>query len=312
MVLPLKMKHTFKITIALVLFFFLAQFTGLLVVNHYIDHKKTIETKKVVMKPLPYGLERPEVKNQSTSFIYIAIAIFIGTILVLLLIKFNKPIIWKLWFFATVWITLSIAFAAFLNNIVAAVLALILSLLKLYKPNVITQNLSEIFIYGGLAAIFVPIINLFAAFMLLILMSVYDYISVFKTKHMIKLAKFQSKSNVFAGLLIPYERGKASAMAAPKRDTGKMQKVAPKAKHSVAVLGGGDIGFTLIFAGVVMKGLMLEEAVLAGFLKTLIIPVFVSIALLMLLIKGQENKFYPAMPVLSLGCLIGYLVVWLV
>ncbi len=306
------MKHTFKITIALVLFFFLAQFTGLLVVNHYIDHKKTIETKTVVMKPLPYNLERPEVKNQSTSFIYIAIAIFIGTILVLLLIKFNKPIIWKLWFFATVWITLSIAFAAFLNNIAAAVLALILSLLKLYKPNVITQNLSEIFIYGGLAAIFVPMINLFAAFMLLILMSVYDYISVFKTKHMIKLAKFQSKSNVFAGLLIPYERGKVSAMAAPKRDTEKVQKATPKAKHSVAVLGGGDIGFTLIFAGVVMKGLMLEEAVLAGFLKTMIIPVFVSLALLMLLIKGQENKFYPAMPVLSLGCLIGYLVVRLV
>lgn len=303
------MKHTLKVTIALVMFFFLAQFTGLLVVNHYIDHKKTIETKIVAWQPLPYSLERPEVKNQSTSFIYIAIAIFIGTILVLLLIKFNKPIIWKLWFFATVWITLSIAFAAFLNNIVAAVLALILSLLKLYKPNVIMQNLSEIFIYGGLAAIFVPMINLFAAFMLLVLMSIYDYISVFKTKHMIKLATFQSKSKVFAGLFIPYERGKISAMAAPKRDIGKMQKATPKSKHSVAVLGGGDIGFTLIFAGVVMKDLMLKEAVLTGFLKTLIIPVFVSLALLMLLIKGQENKFYPAMPVLSLGCLIGYLVV---
>src|SRR3989338_2612352 len=132
----MKMKHTIQVTLALVLFFFLAQFTGLLIVNEYIDHKKTTEAKVIVMKPLPYGLERPEVKNQSTSFIYIAIAIFIGTIIVLLLIKFNKPIIWKLWFFATVWITLSIAFAAFLNNTVAAVLALILSLLKLYKPNV--------------------------------------------------------------------------------------------------------------------------------------------------------------------------------
>ena len=304
------MKHTFKVTVALVLFFFLAQFTGLLVVNHYIDHKKTIETKTVVMKPLPYGLERPEVKNQSASFIYITMAIFIGTILVLLLIKFNKPIIWKLWFFATVWLTLSIAFAAFLNSIVAAVLALILSLLKLYKPDVIIQNLSEIFIYGGLAAIFVPIINLFAAFMLLIVMSIYDYISVFKTKHMIKLASFQSRSKVFAGLLIPYEKGKVSVKFS-KPELSKATEV-PKSKHSVAVLGGGDIGFTLIFAGVVMKGLMLEEAVLTSFLKTLIIPVFVSLALLMLLIKGQENKFYPAMPVLSLGCLAGYLIVWLV
>ena len=41
----------------------------------------------------------------------------------------------------------------------------------------------------------------------------------------------------------------------------------------------------------------------------LIIPVFVSLALLFLLLKGQQNKFYPAMPVLSLGCFIGYLAV---
>jgi len=174
------MKHTPRVIIALVLFFFIAQFTGLLVINHYIDHKKTIETKAVAWQPLPYNLERPEVKNQSASFIYITIAILIGTILVLLLIKFNKPFIWKLWFFLTVWLTLAIAFAAFINNIIAAVIALIVSILKLYKPNIIIQNLSEVFIYGGLAAIFVPIINLFAAFMLLVVISIYDYISVLK------------------------------------------------------------------------------------------------------------------------------------
>lgn len=304
------MKHTLKVTIALVLFFFMAQFTGLLIINHYIDHKKTVETKAVAWQPLPYNLERPEVKNQSSSFIYITIAILIGTILALLLIKFNKPLIWKLWFFATVWLTLSIAFAAFLNNVVAAILALVLSILKMYKPGVIIQNISEIFIYGGLAAIFVPMLNLFAAFMLLIVISIYDFIAVFKTKHMIKLAKFQSKSKVFAGLLIPY--GKEGT---PVKDSAK-DKTIPKEiqqkKSRVAVLGGGDIGFTLMFAGVVMKGLMLKEAVLAGFLKTLIIPVVVSLALLAILLKGQQNKFYPAMPVLSLGCFIGYAVVLIV
>ena len=299
------MKHTLKVTIALVLFFFMAQFTGLLIISHYIDHKKTIEAKEVVMKPLPYGLERPEVKNQSTSFIYITIAVLIGTVLVLLLVKFNKPLIWKLWFFATVWLTLAIAFAAFINNIAAAVIALVLAILKLYKPDIIIQNLSEIFIYGGLAAIFVPIINIFAAFMLLIIISIYDYISVFKTKHMIKLAEFQSESKVFAGLLIPYRKEKIVLK-------GKMAAAPKGEKTKVAVLGGGDIGFTLIFAGVVMKGLMLKEAVFTGFLKALIIPVIVSLALLFLLVKGQENKFYPAMPILSLGCFIGYLVVLMI
>ena len=330
------MKHTLKVTIALVLFFFMAQFAGLLVINHYIDHKKTIEAKAVEWEPLPYGLERPEIKNQSYSFIYISIAILIGTVLVLLLARFNKPLIWKLWFFATVWLTLSIAFAAFINNnipfvavinakflnfaaanipflafidnIAAAALAFALAMAKLYKPGIIIQNLSEIFIYGGLAAVFVPMIKLFAAFMLLILISIYDYISVFKTKHMISLAKFQSQSKVFAGLLIPYGKGRALAENKITRKTEPLQQK----KARIAVLGGGDIGFTLIFAGVVMKSLMLQEAVLIGFLKTLIIPVFVSLALLILLLKGRQDKFYPAMPVLSIGCFAGYLAVLLV
>jgi len=304
------MKHTIKVIIALVLFFLTAQVAGLLIINQYIDHPKTIDSKEIVMKPLPYGLERPEIENQSTSFIYITIAILIGTFLVLLLIKFNKTFIWKFWFFATVWLTLSIAFAAFFNAIAAAIIAFVLSVLKLYKPNVIIQNFSEIFIYGGLAAIFVPIINLFAAFMLLIVISIYDYISVFKTKHMIKLANFQSQSKIFAGFLIPYEKDK---IILKEKLYSKLEiKQAPaktSPQRSIAVLGGGDIGFTLIFAGVVMKNLMLQNTILIGFLKTLAIPIFVALALLILLIKGQHNKFYPAMPFLSIGCFIGYLVI---
>lgn len=302
-----KMKHTLKITIALILFFFMAQFAGLLVINHYIDHRKTTEAKEIVMKPLPYGIERPELKNQSYSFIYITISILIGTILVLLLAKFNRPMIWKIWFFLTVWLTLSISFAAFVNSTAAAAIGLLLALLKIYKPDLIIQNISEIFIYGGLAAIFVPMLNVFAAFMLLIVISVYDYLSVYKTKHMINLAKFQSKSKVFAGLFIPY--GKPSVKEA-KRETRKQSGMKkPSSKNSVAVLGGGDIGFTLIFAGVVMKGLMLKEAIFIGFLKALIMPVMASLALSFLLVKGQENKFYPAMPILSIGCFTGYLIV---
>ena len=299
------MKHTIKVTGALVLLFFIAQLVGLLIINQYIDHKKTIETKGVVFKPLPYGFERPDVQNKSISFIYITISILIGTFLALILIRFEKQFIWRSVFFIAVWSTLSIAFAAFINPIAALIIGLVVSILRLLRPNAIIQNLSEVFIYGGLAASLVNIFNLFAAFMLLIVISIYDFVAVFKTKHMIELAEFQSKSKVFAGLLIPYEKQKISFNINPKP--------APKEqKTRVAVLGGGDIGFTLIFAGVVMKDIMLQTTVLAGFLKTLIIPVFAAIALLILLLKGQQNKFYPAMPVLSIGCFIGYLVVALI
>ena len=71
------------------------------------------------------------------------------------------------------------------------------------------------------------------------------------------------------------------------------------------------MGFPLIFAGVVMKGLMLNETVLAGFLKASIIPITTAIALFILLMKGQQNRYYPAMPFLSIGAIIGYFIILL-
>ena len=297
------MKHTLKITMLLVGIFFITQIIGLVITNQYIDHKKTAETGRVEFGPLPYDIERPQVK-ESTSFIWIIAAILIGTAIFLILIKYKIFKVWKLWFFLAVFSTMAIAFSAFLPQLIAAILAFVFSILKIYKPTTIMQNFTEIFIYGGLAAIFVPIINLFAAFMLLILISIYDIIAVLKTKHMIKLAKFQAKSRIFAGLLIPYKR-----MPEKIEERGAITKKAKKSM--VAVLGGGDIGFPLIFAGVVMKGLMLKNTEIIGFLKTLIIPIFVSAALLFLLTKGKKDKFYPAMPYLSTGCFIGYLIIFL-
>ena len=296
------MKHTLKITLLLVFIFFVTQVIGLAVTNKYIDHKITAETGKAAFEALPYNLERPEIE-ESTSYIWIISAIIIGTLLLLLLIKFRKFGLWKLWFFLAVFFTMAIAFSAFIPQTIAAILAFILALTKIYKPTTIIQNLTEIFIYGGLAAIFVPVINLFAAFALLALISIYDIIAVNHTKHMVTLAKFQTKSKIFAGLLIPYgKKGKITS-----KEKGIMQKEGGR----IAVLGGGDIGIPLLFAGVVMKGLMLNNTELIGFLKTLIIPVFVSLALFYLLTVGKKDKFYPAMPYLSVGCIIGYMVVLL-
>ena len=292
------MKHTLKVTWILVFLFFISQVVGLLVTNAYIDHKATAESGEVVFARLPYNIERPPIEQRS-SFIFIITAVLIGTLIVLLLIRFKKTFLWKAWFFLAVFLTLSIALSAFINSTIALLLSFVLAGYKILKPNILIHNLTEVFVYGGLAAIFVPIMNLVAVSILLVLISVYDFIAVFKIKHMVTMAKFQTKSKVFAGLLIPY-----------KREKGK--KVGVKKIVKTAILGGGDVGFPLIFAGVVMKGLMLENSMLVGFLKTLIIPVIVSIALFFLFMKGKKDKFYPAMPVLTAGCFVAYLILFLI
>jgi len=308
------MKHNLEITVFLITLFLASQVTGLFIVDKYIDKKATAETGTVTYKNLPYSIERPVVEP-STSFIFIFIAILIGTGLLLLLVKFRSVGIWKFWFLLSVLITLSIALYAFIQQFtpqaiaqfIAFGIALPLSIIKIFRPNILVHNLTEILVYGGLAAIFVPIMNVFAVVVLLILISIYDAIAVWQSKHMIKLAKFQAGTNVFAGLFIPYKSASpvsssVKAGVAIKAAKSKEEKGA-RLKLRNAVLGGGDMGFPLIFAGVVMKD--------AGFLKALIIPVFAAIALGLLLFFSKKDRFYPAMPFITAGCFIGYGVILL-
>lgn len=259
------MKHNIKVTIVIAVLFFLAHFVGLFITNQFLD------------ADLPYGIERPEIES-SVSYIPLIIAIAIATGLALLLIKFGAMKIWKLWFvFATIYL-LGIAFSAFFDSGYWAIaLAIILGLLKFFRPSVIIHNFTELFVYSGIAAIFAPIMGILAASILLVLISIYDAIAVWKTKHMVKMAKFQAKSKMFAGFVIPYDKGKKTA-----------------------ILGGGDIGFTLLFSGVVLTQF--------GFYQALLVSFITMISLFLLLVYSKKDKFYPAMPYLSAGCFLGLLV----
>jgi presenilin-like A22 family membrane protease len=304
------MKHNVKVTIVLIALFLAAQIVGLLVTSEYISVNKiidpvTLETKvELGGNELPYNLERPDI-SASTSYIWISAAILIGTILLLLIIKYKKMNLWKIWFFLAVFATISISFFPSFGKLFTPILAFIFALIKVFRKYALANNLIEIFIYGGLAAIFVPILNVHAAIILLVLISIYDIIAVRQTKHMIKIAKFQSSNQMFAGFSIPYGNKIGNKTRTGKKNqSGIMHKKFGK----VAVLGGGDIGFPLLFAGAVMKDLLIFDPFVIGFFKTLIIPVFAALALTYLLFIGKKDRFYPAMPYLTTGCLIGYLI----
>ena len=298
------MKHSLAITLILVGVFFVSQLVGLAVIGQYVAQRTVNETTgevNITYAGLPLDMQRPEIEANQ-SYIFILGAVLIGTILVLLLIKFKGFKLWKMWFFLSVALCLTISFYAFTRKLfpdtvptfipsgVALVLAVTLATLKIYKPNFIIHNASEVFIYGGLAAIFVPIMNLFAIVILLILISVYDMIAVWQSKHMVKMAQFQTESKVFAGLSIPYE--------IPKKQEKTEGKNLKTVQVKSAILGGGDIGFPLLFAGVLMKT--------AGYLKVLVVPIAVSVALFLLLYFAKKDRFYPAMPFITAGCFVGY------
>jgi len=282
------MKHTGIVTCFLLVLFFGAQIIGLFITQSYIDQAASAEKGELVWKDLPaiagMQMERPDVEPQ-LSIWYIIGAVLIGTLLILFIIKLGKVLLWKLWFFFAVVLCLQIALAAFIPAAYSLILALVLGFFKIFRPNLYIHNATELFLYGGLAVIFVPILNVFYAFILLIALSIYDMYAVWHSKHMIKMAKFQTKSGIFAGLLLPY---RIPSIRGPKKQV------------RTAVLGGGDIGFPLIFAGTVL--------VASGFLNAFIVALGATASLFILLLMSQRDKFYPAMPFLTLGCAFGYVI----
>ena len=202
--------------------------------------------------------------------------------------------------------TCSITIGVFTYDFLAFSVCFILAFFKVVRPNIWIHNITELFIYAGIAIIFVPLLDILWVTLLLLAISAYDMFAVWRSKHMISLAEFQTKSRAFAGVLLSYK--------VKLKSIGKKTETGEDEEQRNAVLGGGDIAFPMIFAGVVMNS-MIESGVHTkafAFLYSLIIPVIVAVFLLVLLVEARSDRFYPAMPFLTAGCFIGYGLVWLV
>jgi len=324
------MKHNLTVTIFLIVFFILSQAVGLGLISKDAKISKDANGTITVTHGDTSVGSRPETAGFG-SFLYLIIGVAIGTILVLVLMRFQKSNLWRLWFFLAVWIAVSISLGVFIKYQVffaydvSIVIALLLALWKVFKPNIFIHNITEVLMYAGIAVLLVPIFDVFWSIMLLLAISVYDMYAVWKSKHMIKMAKFQTKSNIFAGLLIPYKVKPENLKSADKsssifdRKTEKKTSVknvsakASKSKTKTAILGGGDVAFPLIFAGTVMEHLMtLGLTKSQALLHSSIIVLTTTIALALLFLYAKKDKFYPAMPFVTAGCLIGWVIVLLI
>ena len=158
----------------------------------------TVEHGDTILGP------RPDFSPTSTV-ISILIALGLGTALALLLIKFNVLKLWKLWFFLAIFIALTIAFGVIMPSITALILAFLLTAWKVFKPDAFVQNLTELFVYAGIALLFVPLLNITTGIIILLLIALYDAYAVWKSKHMITLAKFQTEAGTFENCLLAAE-----------------------------------------------------------------------------------------------------------
>ncbi|MBS3072025.1 hypothetical protein J4408_03470 [Candidatus Pacearchaeota archaeon] len=308
------MKHSAKIIALLLGMFFITQLIGIAVVGFYSPKivQFTTESGELINKTtydIPFGLEPPQDQKPKANFISILIAFAIAVMLMFVLMKYKSEFFLRLWFFLVVILALAVtlnvlAFKLEFSPYVALIIAIPLSFIKIFKRNFVVHNLTELAIYPGIAAIFVPLLNLWTIILLLILISIYDMYAVWHAGFMQKMAKYQiQKLKIFSGFFIPYMGQKERALVGKYRNS-KSKIKGRKIKMSIALLGGGDVVFPIILAGVVLNSM--------GLIQALIVSVFATLALGLLFLYSQKGKFYPAMPFITAGCFIGLVITFLV
>lgn len=297
------MKHTWTVTLLLLAMFFVTQMLGLFVINQYIprDHS--------VGQELPYGMEPPKEVEPHSAFdlvLSFAIAFALVVILMLVLTKYKAETFLRIWFFAVVALAIGIsinsvlAFAPY-ASILALIIALPLAFFKIFKRNIIVHNITELLIYPGIASIFVVMLMswttspLIAIIVILVLISIYDMYAVWHAGFMQKMATYQIQTlKVFTGFFVPYIGKKDKALM--KQAAKSKSKSNKKVKVGVAILGGGDVVFPIILAGIVFIQL--------GIVSALLVSLGATIALATLFYLSEKGKFYPAMPFITTGCFI--------
>ncbi|MEM4625320.1 MAG: presenilin family intramembrane aspartyl protease [Candidatus Pacearchaeota archaeon] len=308
------MKHNLKINLIIILMFFITQLIGLFVIHSYTPIVKEVNIngtiQNVTINPIPYGMQPPSGAKAEVSLITIISAFVIAILIILFLTQVKAALILRLWFFFVVTIVLAISFNAILMNFteysssISIIIAIILSIFKIFKRDIIIHNLTELFIYPGIAVVFVSMLNLWSIILFLILISIYDIWAVWHSGIMQKMAKYQiNEMKVFAGFFIPYVNKKHRAMLKDiqKVKSSRLKKAKlKKIKVGLAILGGGDVVFPIIAAGIIFRSLGLSYA--------LIVSTCATISLMLLLFFSKKGKFYPAMPFLTAGIITGIII----
>ncbi|MEX2017152.1 MAG: presenilin family intramembrane aspartyl protease [Candidatus Pacearchaeota archaeon] len=313
------MKHKPIIVMILLLMFIITQFIGLYVIFHYANPTNE----------LPLGMGYPQtpqtcdINSISDLFsctqylVTIIFAFIIAVTLFLFLTKIKAEFIIRLWFFLVVAIALVISFLAIpgiTSLAVAGIAALFFSFMKVFRRNLWFHNFTELLVYPGIAAVFIPILNVYTVLILLVLISIYDMWAVWHSKIMIKMAKYQiNKVRAFSGFFVPYMsknvRLQLQKMKSSKTKSGKSNLKNKGIKVNVAILGGGDVVFPIITAGVF---LLASPSIVVGLFYALSIIIGAAAGLLYLFIRSEKKKFYPAMPFITTGIFAGLLVAWLI
>lgn len=218
---------------------------------------------------------------------------FLATILLLVLLKiFKGKFVFEILFSGAVIFGAQGPLGIVLPRIDAFFAAVVIVILRFAYPRILTQNVAIIIGVAGIAVSLGMSVKPLMAIVILIFLSAYDIIAVCKTHHMVKLFKGMAKKGAVLALIIPKSfslwRGKFNAMKSEN-------------KNEFIFLGTGDLALPVFFAiSAFSSGIKFSLFIISGTIIGLAVNHLIFIS-------QQERKPIPALPVIALFSVCGYI-----
>ena len=220
------------------------------------------------------------------------IAFGVGTAIVLGLIRImHGGRFLRLFFILALFAGTTTTLGFFVSDIWAIILALVIIAIYLLKQQVWLHDLVLILTLSGIIALLGASLSPYTVAVLLVVMSIYDYVAVYKTKHMVRMAKA-----MIAGRAI-------FAMIFPEHFKGFFERIGQAHPgEGFMMLGTGDFVFPLIMAVSAFSISSTAAWIVFGFsLMGLLITHI-------LFVSQKVRRPMPALPPLAAAAILGFLV----
>lgn len=247
---------------------------------------KILKTEEIVL---------PSVSFWQFLFYFLLATFFIFLVSLFRKFKRGKSVLFKSIFILAIFWGGSLLFSLWLPDIPALILIVILIFWWLKRPSIFIHDLSVILGIAGIGAILGLRLTPWLVVSLLIILSIYDFIAVYKTKHMVKMAKEMIATGTILALIIPQK------ISDFKTD---LKEIRPGGKF--LILGGGDVAFPL---------LLCTSLISEGVIDSLVVAIFALGGLFVsfwLFISQKIRRPIPALPPIALFSIIGFLITLLI
>ncbi|MBI4158172.1 MAG: hypothetical protein HY505_00925 [Candidatus Yanofskybacteria bacterium] len=228
-----------------------------------------------------------------TTADFVVLLILLGAVLFAIRHERVANFSFKIFLLLVVFSGTQVVMGSFISSPWDLLTAIIFTIIFSSGRNVLIHNLGIIFGIGGIGAIFGLSISVEFGLILLVVLSLYDIVAVYVTKHMVAMARSMVESGAVFGFLIPFEfKGFFYGKDEAKAGIGE----------NFMILGSGDIGLPLIFAVSLVRVSVMSAVITAAF--SLVGLFFTHL----LFLNQGKRRAMAALPPIATMTIIGYLI----